>query len=183
MKARFNEYELAVKEKYQRWQELKWEVKRQRELLQFAESVKRLEFEQVSARMMKDLRLSENAMTSLRRKIDEAYIVVNEKKSLENADAAQVWYQIAQELKVDLESRRREWQQLALQLEMIKSGKFPMDEHWEEYNSLVAEEKKIRRGLAYLKRKSASAAAEYRQAVARSIANRERVALGLDADN
>lgn len=44
MKAKLNEYELAVKEKYRRWQEIKWEVKRQRELLQFAGSVKQMEF-------------------------------------------------------------------------------------------------------------------------------------------
>ncbi len=183
MKAKLNEYELAVKEKYRRWQELKWEVKRQQELLQFAESVKRIEFKQVSVRMMKDLRLSEDAMASLRRKIDEAYTVVNEKKSLENADAAQVWYQIAQELKADLEGQRQEWQQLASQLELNEGGGIPMDERWTEYNSLVVEERKIRWDLQRLRRRSASAAAEYRKAVARSIANRERNALGLDADN
>lgn len=133
--------------------------------------------------MMKDLRISGDAMASLRRKIDEAYIVVNEKKSLENADAAQVWYQIAQELKADLEGRRQEWQQLTSQLELIGSGKFPMDERWEEYNNLAAEERKIRWDLERLRRRSASAAAEYRQAVARSIANRERNALGLNVDN
>lgn len=161
MSAKYDQQDLAIKEAYRKWHSLKMEMKQVKELLSFAGEVIRLELEQVQAKMENDLMRLDSEIASLRTGIKKAYDEVGERKSLNDAAGARMWYQIATERKEQLDDCMGKRRKLVAQMAALTDEFLRQGEYWEGYVALAEEAEVLRGNLKQLQREVTVARTDY----------------------